>query len=102
MIDPNPKFYESLKVAVKDIIELHGLENGSCHLEMRLVNKQWKLVETNPRISGSGMNEFLEIGLGINLVKETLKLALGKEPDLEPKHKKMHLHNILLSNKKES
>ena len=34
------------------------------------------------------MNEFLEIGLGINLVKETLKLALGKEPDLEPKHKK--------------
>ena len=88
VIDPNPKFYESLKVAVKDIIELHGLENGSCHLEMRLVNKQWKLVETNPRISGSGMNEFLEIGLGINLVKETLKLALGKEPDLEPKHKK--------------
>ena len=55
---------------------------------MRLVDKQWKLIETNPRISGSGMNEFLQIGLGINLVKETLKLALGETPDLEPKFKK--------------
>jgi biotin carboxylase len=88
IINPNKKFYDSLKTAVNDIIDLHGLENGSCHLEMRLVDKQWKLIETNPRISGSGMNEFLQIGLGINLVKETLKLALGETPDLEPKFKK--------------
>lgn len=33
------------------------------------------------------MNKLIEIGLGLNLVEETLKLALGQEPNLQPKHK---------------
>ena len=55
---------------------------------MRLVKGNWKLIEINPRISGAGMNRLLDIGYGINLVQETLKLALKKEVDLEPKHNK--------------
>ncbi|MGL4337435.1 MAG: ATP-grasp domain-containing protein [Turicibacter sp.] len=82
LLNSTPKFYNSLKKAVSDIIKLHGMETGTCHLEIRLVNNQWKLIETNPRISGGCMNEFLEVGLGINLVQETLKLALGEEPNL--------------------
>lgn len=79
------EFYKSLKSAVEDIIKAHGMECGSCHLEMRYVKNQWKVVEINPRISGAGMNQFLQTGLGINLVKETLKISLGQAPDLEPK-----------------
>ncbi len=79
------EFEKSLRNAVNDIINLHGMENGSCHLELRYVNNSWKLVEINPRISGGGMNEFIRYGLGINLVEETLKLALKEPLNLEPK-----------------
>jgi biotin carboxylase len=106
LIDPPADFYDDLKKAVEAIIFTHGMESGACHLEMRhvwkdktlpiakeaddwgnLQNKEWKIVEVNPRISGSGMNRLIEIGLGFNLVEETLKMALGQEPNLSPRHK---------------
>jgi hypothetical protein len=77
-------FMESLREAVESIIHNHHLETGACHLEMRLVENKWKLIECNPRISGGGMNKLLKCGLGINLVQETLKIALGQEPNLVP------------------
>lgn len=43
------------------------------------------MIEINPRISGAGMNQIISIGFGINLVGETLKLAVGKKIDLGPK-----------------
>lgn len=87
IIDPPTDFLESLNEAVESIIEIHGMESGGCHLELRHVNNQWKLVEINPRISGGGMNKLIEISLGINLVEETLKIALGQEPNIQAKFK---------------
>jgi Biotin carboxylase len=106
LIDPPADFYQNLKEAVEAIVLRHGMETGACHLELRhvwkkkavpvtneendwghLQKKKWKLVEINPRISGGSMNRLIEIGLGINLVEETLKLALGQEPNLLPRHK---------------
>lgn len=75
----------SLNKAVNDIIKLHGLEHGSCHLEMRYTNKTWKLVEINPRISGGAMNDIIRFGLGINLVEETLNLVLNEPLNVTPK-----------------
>ncbi|HEY8364791.1 MAG TPA: ATP-grasp domain-containing protein, partial [Haloplasmataceae bacterium] len=75
----------SLVKAINDIIKYHGMENGSCHLEMRYVNNSWKLIEINPRISGGAMNELIRYGLGINLVEETLKLALKEEINITPR-----------------
>ncbi|MGI6729331.1 MAG: ATP-grasp domain-containing protein [Bacilli bacterium] len=79
--------YRKLKADVKKIIEKFGLVNGPCHLEMRCLNGEWKVIEMNPRISGGGMNQLLSIGLGINLVKETLNLALDEKVTLEPKYR---------------
>jgi biotin carboxylase len=106
LTDPPADFSEDLKEAVEAIILRHGMETGACHLELRhiwkkkavpvtnedndfghLQKKKWKLVEINPRISGGSMNRLIEIGLGINLVEETLKLALGQELNLLPRHK---------------
>lgn len=87
MITPQLEFYRGLKQAVKTIIDKHGMKSGTCHLEMRYINDGWKLIEINPRISGAGMNNFIEIGLGLNLVEETLKYALGLEYNLKPRHK---------------
>jgi len=88
LLDLDDSFYNKLKKAVEDIISRHGLVYGACHLELRLVKDQWKLIEVNPRISGGGMNNILRAGLGINLVKETIKILVGKEPNLAPKYKK--------------
>jgi biotin carboxylase len=81
-------YYEKMKTAVEAIISKHGLVNGPCHLEMRLTKGKWKLVEVNPRISGAGMNKLLKIGFGINLVEETLKLAMKQEINLERRFSK--------------
>jgi biotin carboxylase len=69
---------------VKKIISDLGLKNGTCHLELRLVNGKWKLIEINPRMAGGVMNRLILEATGINLVKETIKLYLGKEPSLLP------------------
>ncbi len=106
LVDPPADLYRSLKEAVQSIVVDHKMESGACHLELRhvwrtrtvlLANKEkaqghlheqkWKLVEINPRISGGAMNKLIEIGLGLNLVEETLKFALGQEPNLQPRHK---------------
>ncbi|MBV7508018.1 ATP-grasp domain-containing protein [Bacillus sp. sid0103] len=76
--------FEDLHLAVTSIIQALGLVNGTCHLEMRLINGVWKLIEINPRMSGGAMNKIIQEGTGINLVKETLKLFLGEELNLEP------------------
>lgn len=81
-------FRRELWASVSDIIRAHGMETGACHLEMRRSHGQWKLIELNPRISGGGMNAFIQHSLGIDLVRETLKLALGGEPELTPAFRK--------------
>lgn len=83
-----PDYYDNLIDSVENIIKLHGLKHGSCHLELKHINEIWKLIEINPRISGGGMNQLIKHGTGINLVEQTLNLTLGKDIDLEPKFKK--------------
>jgi biotin carboxylase len=83
-----PEHLQNLPPAVESIVKTHGMEAGACHLELRLVDEKWKLVEINPRISGGAMNRLIKYGLGINLVQETLRMALGEEPDLIPQYKR--------------
>ncbi|MCK9470886.1 MAG: ATP-grasp domain-containing protein [Bacilli bacterium] len=85
VLDYPKKFYTNLKTAVDEILEIHKLENGPCHLEIRCINDEWKLIEINPRISGAGMNQFIQIGLGYSLVEEHLKLALNMKTNFKPR-----------------
>jgi biotin carboxylase len=86
--DINQRFYNSILESVSSILKAFQMKNGACHLEMRLVNGVWKLIEINPRISGGAMNRIIEVGYGINLVEETIQLMLGNEPCLTKKHSK--------------
>lgn len=91
-------FEEKLKKAVVEIIQIHGMTNGTCHLEMRLVKDNWKLIEINPRISGGSMNNMIKAGFGINYVEETLKFALGFQPNLHPKYRKhVYCQHIIIN-----
>ena len=71
--------HQNLLISIHEIIEVLKLTNGACHLEMRNVNGEWKLIEINPRMSGGVMNYIIEEGVGINLIKDIIKLNLGEE-----------------------
>ena len=86
--DDGGEFLRTLKDAASSIIHTHGMLNGPCHLELRYSQGEWKLIEANPRIAGGAVNLFIETAYGVNLAKETLRFALGFEPELEHKYKK--------------
>ncbi|MGE7917599.1 ATP-grasp domain-containing protein [Viridibacillus sp. NPDC093762] len=90
--------YDELYNAVESIINDLGVTNAACHIEIRYVNGNWKLVEINPRISGGAMNRMIEEAFGTNLVEETIKLYLGYEPDLKRKFEKPIYTHYLTSN----
>lgn len=77
-----------IEKVLTSIIHQFKIDNGSLHLEMRLSTTGWKLIEINPRISGGAMNKMLEAAFGFNLAEETLKISLGEQPSILPKHKK--------------
>ena len=66
--------FHKLLEAVEAIIKQLGLKEGSCHLEMRYVHGEWKLIEINPRMSGGAMNIIIQSGTGINLIREIINL----------------------------
>ncbi|MET3659064.1 ATP-grasp domain-containing protein [Sporosarcina psychrophila] len=90
-------FYNNIYETVCLMLERFELKNGSCHIEMRLINHGWKLIEINPRISGGAMNQIIETAFGINLVEETIKIFLGKEPNLEKKYSRFVYAHYLTS-----
>ncbi|WP_175990562.1 ATP-grasp domain-containing protein [Bacillus sp. Marseille-Q1617] len=81
---------------VEEIINDLGFINGSCHLEMRLVKDQWKLIEINPRISGGAMNKMIEEAYGLSIVEETLRVYLSKPNTIKPKWKK-HIYTCYMT-----
>lgn len=91
------QLYQTLIEAITSIIKDLKVINAACHLEVRLVNGEWKLIEINPRISGGAMNRIIEVAYGINLVEETIKLYLGLIPNLKRKWEKhIYTHYITI------
>jgi glutathione synthase/RimK-type ligase-like ATP-grasp enzyme len=91
--------HPSLVKKVAEIVNDLGFVNGSCHLEMRLVKKQWKLIEINPRISGGAMNKMIFEAYGLSVVEETLRVYLGKPHSIGPKWEK-HIYTYYMTVKK--
>lgn len=90
--------YRNLWKTVTAILQEIGLHHGACHLEMRLSQNGWKLIELNPRISGGSMNRMIEEAFGIHLDQETIKLYIGEEPDLiRRKQQPVHTTYITVS-----
>lgn len=84
----NYELIEKIKGVVESIVDAIQLIHGSCHMELRLVNGQWKLIEMNPRVSGGAMNRMIEIGTGVNIAEETIKLYAGEPISISNKFEK--------------
>lgn len=95
LADMDQDFSKKIHETVSLILERFNMKNGSCHLEMRLIDQEWKLIEINPRISGGAMNRMIETAYGINLVEETIKIFLGQEPNFNKKYKRfVYAHHL--------
>ncbi|OEH92776.1 ATP-grasp domain-containing protein [Bacillus solimangrovi] len=80
-ISPTP-YEEQLNTITTAIMNDLKFTQGHCHLELRLVNDEWKLIEINPRIAGTVMNDLIYEAYGFNYVEQIIKMTLGYEPFL--------------------
>lgn len=86
-----------LKETVYSIIEDFQLRNGTCHLEMKLTDNGWKLIEINPRMAGGAMNRMIEEAFGYNLAEQTIKLYAGLEPNFTKVHENaVYTHYLIV------
>lgn len=64
-----------------------GIRKGPAHVEMKITTKGGpKMVELGARMGGDNITTSLvPLSTGIDMVKATILVALGEEPDIEPK-----------------
>lgn len=69
--------------AVKSV----GIENGPAHVEIMLTEQGPKMVELGARMGGDCITTHLvPLSTGVDMIKATMDICLGLEPDLEIKH----------------
>jgi biotin carboxylase len=63
-----------------------GLGWGPAHVEMRLTSDGPTIIEINPRLAGGFVPEIVRLALGIDVIRETIKLVAGEPVDVRPSH----------------
>jgi argininosuccinate lyase len=77
--------------------ELLGLGWGPLHWELRIHDGEPYVIEVNPRLAGGFIPELVRRAEGIDLIRETLRLVVGKHPVLEPRHHRYASIRFLLA-----
>lgn len=71
---------------VKKAINAIGIDNSASHTEVKLTKNGPKVVEIGARLGGDFIASYLVLhSCGINMDKAAIQIALGIEPDLQPK-----------------
>lgn len=66
-----------------------GIKNGPSHTEIKVTKDGPKIVELGARLGGDCITTHLvPLSTGVNMVECSIRIALGEEPDLEPKWNK--------------
>ncbi|MBR3397302.1 MAG: ATP-grasp domain-containing protein [Lachnospiraceae bacterium] len=66
-----------------------GIQNGPSHTEIKVTKEGPKIVELGARLGGDCITTHLvPLSTGVDMVKCCIQIALGEQPDLEPKWKK--------------
>ena len=68
-------------IARQSLVAL-GLGWGPAHIELRLTESGPQIIEVNPRLAGGFIPELVRLSCGIDLVSETIMVALGEQPEL--------------------
>ncbi len=74
------------ELAAKAVLAV-GIQNGPAHVEIILTENGPKMVELGARMGGDCITTHLvPLSTGIDMVKATIQIALGEEPDIAPKY----------------
>ena len=77
---------EILKAAAVSGVKALGLNNWACHAEAKLMDGKAYLMEIGARLGGDFIStELTHLSTGIDMVAAAINVALGIEPDLNPK-----------------
>lgn len=79
--------------AIKDLacraVKSVGIENGPAHVEIMLTEQGPKMVELGARMGGDCITTHLvPLSTGVDMIKATMDICLGYEPDLDPRFQK--------------
>ncbi|HEX8245935.1 MAG TPA: ATP-grasp domain-containing protein, partial [Longimicrobium sp.] len=72
----------ALTDAVTRATELLGLGWGPLHWELRVRDGRAYAIEVNPRLAGGFIPELVRNAQGIDLIRETIRLVVGLEPEV--------------------
>ena len=73
---------ESLGRFAKDVLTAVGHDQGVAHIEVKQTPAGPRLVEINPRLAGNYIVELIRRVAGVDLLRVTIDLALGRRPSL--------------------
>lgn len=77
---------EILKAAAVAGVKALGVNNYACHAEAKLMDGKAYLMEIGARLGGDFIStELTHLSTGIDMVAAAIDVALGVEPDLDPK-----------------
>ena len=77
---------ETLKAAAVAGVKALGVNNWACHAEAKLMDGKAYLMEIGARLGGDFIStELTHLSTGIDMVAAAINVALGVEPDLNPK-----------------
>lgn len=77
---------EILKAAAVSGVKALGVNNCACHAEAKLMDGKAYLMEVGARLGGDFIStELTHLSTGIDMVAAAINVALGVEPDLNPK-----------------
>lgn len=77
---------ETLKAAAVAGVKALGVNNCACHAEAKLMDGKAYLMEIGARLGGDFIStELTHLSTGIDMVAAAINVALGIEPDLNPK-----------------
>jgi biotin carboxylase len=73
----------SIVDTVRTGLRAMGLEWGPAHVELRLTPAGPVIIEINPRLAGGFIPELVRLARGVDMIRETLALVVGKPPNLQ-------------------
>lgn len=77
---------EQIYKVASEAVQAVGIENGPAHVEMMVTAHGPVMIELGARMGGDNITTHLvPLSTGIDMVKATIDVALGEEPDIEPK-----------------
>jgi len=86
---------KEIEKVTKEAIDAIGIDMSASHLELSVTDKGIKTFEVGARTGGGGIIPAIQVPIvyGVNMMKETIKIALGEKPVVNKENK---LHGSVL------